>query len=86
MSFIEYWGLQSIATRLSLARPSTALEWYRRYGLPMMLRRRGSHPRKVWYTHEGLLQKWELAFIQRQREELSAQPKRQVRRPTKDGR
>ena len=37
---------QSIATRLSLNRPGTALEWYRRYSLPIMLRRRGSHPRK----------------------------------------
>ena len=86
MSTIEYWGLKDIATRLSLNRPGTALEWYRRYSLPIMLRRRGSHPRKIWYTHEGLLQKWELAFIERQREELLAKPKRQVRRSTQPGR
>lgn len=79
MSLIEYWGLQSIATRLGLARPSTALVWYRRFGLPMMVRRRGSHPRKIWWTHEGLLQKWELVCIERQREEMLAKPKRQVR-------
>jgi len=75
-----------IATRLGLSRANTALEWYRRYCLPIMLRRRGSHPRKIWYTHEGLLQKWELAFIERQREEVLAQPKRRVRRSTQPGR
>jgi hypothetical protein len=80
VAFQEYWGLQSIATRLSLNRPSTALDWYRRYGIPMYLRRRGNHPRKIWYTHEGLLQKWELVFIKEQREHLLAQPRRQVRR------
>ena len=86
MSTIEYWGLKDIATRLSLNRPGTAQEWYRRYSLPIMLRRRGSHPRKIWYTHEGLLQKWELVFTERQREELLAKPKRQIRRCTQQGR
>ena len=37
MSYTEYWGLQSIATRLSLNRPGTALEWYRRYSLLLCL-------------------------------------------------
>ena len=51
MSTIEYWGLKDIATRLSLNRPGTALEWYRRYSLPIMLRRRGSHPSLRCGTH-----------------------------------
>ena len=66
---LEYWGLQSIATRLGLNRGTTALEWYRKHCLPMMLRCRGSHPRKVWYAREAWQQKWEFVMSQQQREE-----------------
>jgi hypothetical protein len=37
---------------------TTILAWHRRYLFPLYSRRIG--PRTVWYTHEGLIERWEL--------------------------
>ena len=37
----------------------TILAWHRRHRFPLYIRRVG--PRRVWYTHEGLIGSWETA-------------------------
>jgi len=52
-----YFGLETIAARMGVSK-TTILAWHRRYLFPLYSRRIG--PRTVWYTHEGLIERWEV--------------------------
>ena len=62
----ELWGLQAIARRLGCDR-KTVVRFYEREAFPMLTRRRGSHPRRIWWTEESLITAWLLAKIERER-------------------
>jgi hypothetical protein len=47
-----------IAERMGVSK-GTILAWHRRYLFPLYSRRVG--PRTLWYTNEGLVQRWEHA-------------------------
>ena len=53
-----YFGLDTIASRMGVSR-GTILAWHRRHRFPLYIRHVG--PRRVWYTHEGLIGSWETA-------------------------
>ena len=67
---MHYWGLPAIAERLGLKHHEAVLRLYRHAGLPIWKRRRGSHPRLVWYSYETLLVAWQLAQCKAQRDRM----------------
>ena len=68
-----YWGLDSICQRMGWRDRRTPVRQMIQNAFIMYKRRRGKHPRRVWFTHEGLIQLWEVAMVRVQREELLAQ-------------
>ena len=75
----HYWGAATIARRLGYSDPKTVTYAYRRLGLPLIRRRRTSHPRLWFYSNERLISQWELAVAQAQREQSIGQAKGTVR-------
>ena len=45
---------------------------YKYRGLPLLKRRRGSHPRLIWYTNDQLLNLWQVTVVKHQREQILA--------------
>ncbi len=75
----HYWGAVAIARRLGYSNPKTVTYAYRRLGLPLIRRRRTSHPRLWFYSNERLISQWEFAVAQAQREQSLGQAKGMVR-------
>jgi hypothetical protein len=57
----EYWGLKAICSRMGWCHPSTPVNQMRDQGFLMMMRRRGSNPRRYWYTNDDLILAWQIA-------------------------
>jgi len=68
-----YWGLDSICQRMGWRDRRTPVRHLQRYGFPIIIRRHGPHPRRVYYTNDNLITQWEMAMVRVQREELLAQ-------------
>jgi len=66
----EYWGLHQIAHRMGWGSLKTPLRQKRLNNFLMYRRRRGSSPRWLWYSNDGLIHAWEIALCQAQRDEM----------------
>lgn len=66
----DYWGLRAICERMGWRSTGTPVKALIRTGFPILLRRRGSHPRLIYYTNDQLITAWEFALVRSQREEL----------------
>ena len=77
----EFWGLEAICKRLGVRNHKTVMVYYTNYGLPMLKRRRGSHPRLWWWTVDEMLLAWQLKMCQMGREEYF-----RVKTPVSDAR
>ena len=60
----DYWGLDAIAKRMNV-HFTTLLRWHRTQHFFMYERRRvltrGRKPRRIWYTNDELITRWEVA-------------------------
>ena len=68
----ELWGLHQICAHLGWKDPKTPIRAMKREGFLMFRRRRGSHPRLVWYTNSGLVHAWMIAKAKVERERVLA--------------
>jgi hypothetical protein len=69
---MNYWGLKAICERMGWKDPSTPVRQFRDNGFLMYRRRRGKHPKPVWYTNDQLIAAWEIAQCKLAREALLA--------------
>lgn len=76
------WGLKAIARELDTS-PETVMRWYWTLDLPMLRRRRGAHPRPVWWAPKEALLAWVIAKARVDREQL--RPRRKGRWSSRDG-
>ena len=77
----DYYGLSAICERMGWRDPKTPVRQLKATGFFMYRRRRGSHPRMMWYTNEGLIWHWELTRVKLDRERLLARDaERQARK------
>ena len=86
MDHFHYWGAQAIAKRLGYRDGRSVTYAHKQLGLPVIRRRRTSHPRLWLYTNERLVSQWELAVAQAQREQLLTQDRGRVRSSHKKAR
>ena len=68
----EYWGLKAICERKGWKDLNTAVRQFRDNGFLMYRRRKGKHPKPVWYTNDQLITAWEIAQCKLAREALLA--------------
>jgi len=66
----EFWTLAAIAKRMNWRDRKTPIKKMLNEGFPMYRRRRGSHPRPVWHTNDGLIARWEWSRVQVELERL----------------
>ena len=66
----EYYGLEAVCRRMGWKDRRAPVRQMIQSGFIMYQRRRGKHPRRIWYTHDGLIQLWEVAMAGAQREQL----------------
>ena len=66
----DYYGLEAICRRMGWRGLRVPVRQMIKSGFLMYQRRRGKHPRRIWYTHDGLIQVWEVAIAQVQRAQL----------------
>ena len=64
----EYWGLKEICDRMQWKHPTTPVRQMKQSGFLMFMRRRGKHPRRIWYTNDQLIAAWEIARCKADRE------------------
>ncbi len=68
----DYWGLVAISSRMGWRSKDTPVKQKLSNNFLMYRRRKGSDPRWRWYTHDGLIQAWEISMCQAQREGMLA--------------
>jgi hypothetical protein len=68
----DHWGLKAICTRMDWKDLSTPVRQFRDNGFLMYRRRRGKHPKPLWYTNDQLIAAWEIAQCRVAREALLA--------------
>ena len=73
----EYWGLEAICQRMNWKDRRTPVREMVNHAFLMYKRRRGKHPRRLWYTHEGMIGTWEIVMCQHHREQLIGRLKAQ---------
>ncbi len=66
----EYWGLEAICERMGWRDSRAPVRQMIQSGFLMYRRRHGKHPRRIWFTHDGLIHTWEMASCAVQREQL----------------
>ena len=66
----ELWGLREISRFMGWADPRTPIRALKREGFLMIRRRRGKHPRPVWYSNSDLIRAWMIAKAKADREML----------------
>jgi hypothetical protein len=66
----EYWGIKEINARMGWKHPTTPARQMKQNGFLMFMRRRGKHPRRVWYTNDQLISSWEIARCKADRDRL----------------
>ncbi len=82
----EFWGLRQIADRMGWGSVRTPLRQKKLNNFLMYRRRRGSSPRWLWYSNDGLIHTWEVALCQAQRDEmLHQEEKKSTARGVFDG-
>ena len=69
---MDYWGLQAIAQRMGWKDPRAPVRAHLLEAFPMFTRRKGQHPRKVYYTSDELINLWHLAKANAHRDQLLA--------------
>ncbi len=70
---IEYWGFCAIAKRMNWRTLKTLHRHMRSLAFPAFKRTDPrNHFRRCWYTNEALIQRWELAMANCERERLVA--------------
>jgi hypothetical protein len=67
---MNYWGLKAICKRMGWKDLSTPVRQFRDNGFLMYRRRKGKHPKPVWYTNDQLITAWEIAQCKVAREVL----------------
>ncbi len=77
----QYFGLEEICARMGWKDLRAPVRNLVLYAFPMYKRRRGKHPRQVWFTHERLITLWETQLIRLQRENLKQSPFTAFKRP-----
>jgi hypothetical protein len=68
----DHWGLKAICERMGWKDLSTPVRQFRDNGFLMYRRRRGKHPKPLWYTNDQLIAAWEIAQCKVAREALLA--------------
>lgn len=66
----DYWGLRAIRERMDWKHSTTPVRQVKQNGFLMFMRRRGKHPRRIWYTNDQLITAWEIARSKADREAL----------------
>ena len=66
----DYWGLEAICERMGWRDSRAPVRQMVKNGFLMYQRRRGKHPRRIWYTNENLVGLWETTMAKLQREAL----------------
>ena len=78
----DYWGLREIADRMGWGCINTPVRQAKKYGFPMFTRRRGRHPRRIYYTNDALINTWEWTMckfecqrlVEKERMKIKAHP------------
>jgi len=73
----EYWGLKAICARNGWKHPTTPVRQIKQNGFLMFQRRRGKHPRRIWYTNDQLIAAWEISRCKADRDGLLQRQSRQ---------
>ena len=68
----DYWGLKAICERMGWRDLKTPVRQLKTTAFFMFRRRKGSHPRLVWYTNEALIRHWEVIRVKLERDRLLA--------------
>jgi hypothetical protein len=77
------WGLKAIAKALDTSE-KTVVRWYWNENLPLLRRRKGRHPRPIWWVPEEMLMTWLMVKAKLDREEL--RERRKARASAENGR
>ena len=63
-----YWGLRSIADRMSWKYERSPVRALKSSGFPIYRRKRGG--RTMWFSEEALIQRWQWLRVEKDREQL----------------
>ena len=77
------WGLKAIAKVLDTSE-KTVIRWYWDENLPLLKRRKGNHPRPIWWVPQEMLMTWLMVKAKLDREQL--RERRKARRSAENGR
>ncbi len=64
------WGLKAIAAHVGWKDPRAPLRAMQKEGFLMLRRRKGGHPRTLWYSNSDLVKAWMISKAQMDREWL----------------
>jgi hypothetical protein len=77
---VDYWGLEAIARRMGWKDSRAPVRAHLREFFPMFPRRKGQHPRKVYYSNDSLITAWELTKAKAHYQSLTAKLQRKEER------